>query len=160
MMRMYSSVVTSAHCSACDRELSPGIATFTWGAIPEDYQAGDSIRWLRDAGGAIRPSFRLYGDIYHARWNFGDPSMERVIAFHVDPHVDQFQCTHCKTIFPALAVEIHNNRIESARVYSAAETRALFNREPDELLIVEILGDGRYVVHDEWLDPPFDQEVP
>ena len=158
-MPNYSTVEIKVFCPSCGRFFEPpaGIISFQWGAIPERYNEGDAIRWLRDKDGSVCPPFRLYGDPDHLRWNFGDPSITNLLAFDVDPNLWEFECSHCRTVFPTAAVEIREGRIVSARTYSADDTRALFDRDPSELAIVEIGADGKFIVHDEWFDPPLEQ---
>jgi mannose-6-phosphate isomerase-like protein (cupin superfamily) len=139
-----------AFCGKCGSLVTQS-ARFRWGAVPEAYNGGDSIRWWRRTDGSIEAPFQKLPDD-DARWNFGDPACERVIVLDEDitdsPH--GIQCPRCGLIFAGVAVRISGGVLEWPFLEKEESIAELRNGWVEPLKAFEELSDHTVVVRADW----------
>src|SRR5258705_6747342 len=70
-MTVHAEVLAAAFCMSCGGLLTRNVR-FRWGALPEQYQAGDDIRWWRGSEGSVDHSLCAREDWYWAAQRMRD----------------------------------------------------------------------------------------
>jgi hypothetical protein len=127
--------------------------------VRHDYEAGHPVVWLRNDSGEVLPPFRIVsrknalGGI-NEYWNCGEPQYLNLLAFDNDAQRGPIQCQGCGEPL-AVAAHIEAGKVAGAKTMTAAEARALFKRDPDDLGIALINDDGSYRYRADWDKPKF-----
>lgn len=133
--------LTCCHCG----ESFDNALDFQWGALPEEYELGDEIRWV-SLGGELLPPFTIHPD--ERRWNAGDPcvgSLWALDARHLAPEIlgDGVACRSCGGIVVAAAVEVLEGRIARAMTLSRESLSELLDGAcPGSVDAFELREDG------------------
>lgn len=150
-------IVGDIVCPACRLKILDS-ARFQWGAVPgASYQVGDDVVWLRDDGGAIAPSFKLYSLPQGVwRWNCGDSQLEHVIVFDEDVYTKNhiLACPHCHEVAAALVAIVRNGKIDAVTALSDKEVDQILGDDRDKANIVAVNEDGSYWPRVDWYDHP------
>lgn len=135
-------------------------ARFQWGAVPGvTYEIGDDVIWLRDDGGAIAPSFKLYSLQRGAwQWNCGDSQVKNVIVFDEDVYTKNhiLECPHCHEVSAALVAIVENGKIHAVTALLGKEVDEILGHDRDNAHIVVVQDDGTYWPRVDWYDHPIE----
>ena len=158
----YCTLESQVVCPRCQKSSPPRIVYFQWGKVRHDYEAGQPVEWLRDDAGQVIAPFKIVsrkntlGGI-NDYWNCGEPQHLNLLAFDHDKQRGPIHCQGCNEQL-TVAAHIQGGSVAGAKTLTAAEARALFNRDPDDLGIALINDDGTYSYRADWDDPALSRE--
>jgi hypothetical protein len=79
-----------------------------------------------------------------------------VLAFDMDPYRGAIHCQHCQEHL-AVAAHIQEGIVRGAKAMTAADARALFGREPDNLPPAIVDEEGTHPYRADWDEVSFSE---
>jgi hypothetical protein len=148
-MTVHAEVLAAAFCMSCGGLLTRNVR-FRWGALPEQYQAGDDIRWWRGSDGSVEPAFRML-EGGGERWNFGDPScVDLVVLDEITDSGRGVQCPICMYVYDGIAVWIRGGKIESAAPQKLGHIALLRGDSVEAVKAIQIKPDHSLCAREDW----------
>ena len=148
-------------CPVCGTKVLNGVRC-QWGAVPNlQYELGDSVTWMRDAGGQVIRPFRLH----HVspdrwQWNCGDPQYLNAILFDALFDADVFtqncMCGNCGTRIAGGAAVVAGGRFKEVWALASADVDRILGSSRGRADIVIVRGDGTFWPRDDWYDHPLE----
>jgi hypothetical protein len=150
-MAQYAELLEQVKCTKC-KELITSSVCFQWGRIPNSYNLGEKINWMRHKNGEIVPSFIIYNN--KDKWNSGEPSIKNLIALDSNffaPEVKP-KCFKCGFFFDGIGIEIVDEIIVS--VFVMAEGELLKKFGVDNLFVdIITIEDKKYIARYDLYNP-------
>ncbi len=158
-MADFAEIKGELKCWKCGRACDSMIE-IQWGKLRNSYKLGDEIRWFKIEGGIVPPFTIIKG---RRPWNFGDPSILRLLAFDgklydYDPSESEktkIKCETCNAILAGAAARIEGGHIVSIDTYSPQQMYEIFGCDIGKSNIVVYDKLGQYLVKTEWYDGEF-----
>jgi hypothetical protein len=158
----FAYVKGNGYCPTCNTHLLNGLRV-QWGGLPSPaYSIGDSVSWLLDRAGRIRPSFQLFKNIQgNHQWNCGDPQFKNVILLDGDIYGEMMKynekeiaCPKCGLVIAAGSVTVRDGRFAEIRALSVSQLESMGFRRHTDFYIAVVRPDESLWIRDDWGDIP------
>lgn len=137
-------------CMSCGAVLKQSV-NFKWGRLPDFYRTGEPVRWWRKIDGSIEPSFKILdGD--GTRWNYGDPSCERLLVLDEDvtDSLGGVRCPRCRFIYEGIAIRISDGAVQSPTPLKSEFIASLRHGTVYPVKAFEMKADHSVIAREDW----------
>ena len=144
-MPEFSQLFCAIICPSCGAQMADTDSRirFQWGAIPTDYQIGDSITWVDSS--AKRSRTRL---VSNRRWNRGDPDIQNLFVLDSDAQKSEWKCADCGRAYDAVGVQIEDGVIVGVKFIKLGELPSVLEESDDRPDVYELIGHRLIEYHD------------